>query len=182
MGGCHQQGNVFSCLVDKEVYVVRKLPRGRKLIPTKLVLKIKLASDGRIDKYKTRCVVAGYRQTAGLDYDPEGVYSPLAEPTTPRLVLANSSALKLNIDHLDIKAAFLNGEIPENEQFFSSPPPGFKVPDGIGWLIKKGLYGALQSGSIWAKTFRAWMHKYYPQYIEAGNERCIYVCENGFDR
>ena len=172
----------MSSLVDKEVHEVRKLPVGRRLISTKLVLKIKLASDGRIDKYKTRCVVAGYRQTAGLDYDPEGVYSPLAEPTTPRLVLANSSALKLNIDHLDIKAAFLNGEIPENEQFFSSPPPGFKVPDGIGWLIKKGLYGALQSGSIWAKTFRAWMHKYYPQYIEAGNERCIYVCENGFDR
>ena len=42
--------------------------------PQKLVLsKIKLASDGSIDKYKARCVVAGYRQTAGLDYDPEGV-------------------------------------------------------------------------------------------------------------
>ena len=66
----------ISSLVDKEVYEVRKLPVGRKLIPTKLVFKIKLASDGSIDKYKARCVVAGYRQTAGLDYDPEGVYSP----------------------------------------------------------------------------------------------------------
>ena len=64
----------MSSLVDKEVYEVRKLPIGRKLIPTKLVLsKIKLARDGSIDKYKARCVVAGYRQTAGLDYDPEGV-------------------------------------------------------------------------------------------------------------
>ena len=52
----HPQGN-FS-LVDKEVFEVRKLPVGRKLIPTKLVLKIKLASDGSIDKYKARCVVA----------------------------------------------------------------------------------------------------------------------------
>ena len=57
----------MSSLVDKEVYEVRKLPIGRKLIPTKLVLKIKLASDGSIDRYKARCVVAGYRQTAGLD-------------------------------------------------------------------------------------------------------------------
>ena len=81
-------------------------------------------------------------------------------PTTLRLVLAFSSALKLNIDHLDIKTAFLNGENPENEQFFCSPPPGFRVPDGMGWLIKKGLYGAHQSASIWAKTFRrTWMHK-----------------------
>jgi len=74
-----------------------------------------------------------------------------------------------------IKTAFLNGEIHENEQFFCSPPPGFRVPDGMGWLIKKGLYGAHQSGSIWAKTFRTWMHKNYPQYVEAGNERCVYV-------
>jgi hypothetical protein len=159
MGGCHQQGNVFSCLVDKEVYVVRKLPRGRKLIPTKLVLKIKLASDGSIGKYKARCVVAGYRQTAGLDYDPEGVYSPMAAPTTLRLVLAISSALNLNINHLDIKTTFLNGEIPENEKFFCSHPPGFKVPDGMGCFIKKGLYGAHKSGSICAKTFRAWTHQ-----------------------
>jgi len=42
-----------------------------------------------------------------------------------RLVLAISSALKLNFNYLDIKTTFLNGEIPENEQFFCSPPPGF---------------------------------------------------------
>jgi len=118
------------------------------MIPTKLVLKIKLASDGSIDKYKARCVVAGYRQTAGLDYDPEGVYSPMAEPTTLKLVLAISNGLKLNIDHLDLKTASLNGEIPENEQFFCSPPPGFRVLGVMGWIINKGRYGAHQSGSI----------------------------------
>jgi len=50
----------MSSLVDKKVYEVRKLPVGRKLIPTKLVLKIKLAGDGSIDKYKARFVVASY--------------------------------------------------------------------------------------------------------------------------
>ena len=110
-------------LKDKEAYEIRKVPVGRKLIPTKLVLKIKLASDGSTDKYKARCVVAGYRQTAGLDYDSDGVYSPTAEPTTVRLVLSISSALRLNIDHLDIKTAFLNGEIPEKEQFFARLHP-----------------------------------------------------------
>jgi len=99
----------------------------------------------------------------------------MAEPTALRLVLAISSALKLNIDHLDMKTTFLNGEIPENEQFFCSPPPRFRVSDGMGWLIKKGVYGAHQSGSIWAKTFRTRMHKNYPQYVEDGNERCDYV-------
>jgi len=101
----------------------------------------------------------------------------MAEPTTLRLVLAISIALKLKIDHLDIKTAFLNGEIPENERIFCSPPPGLRVEDGMGWLIKKGLYGAHKSGSIWAKTFRTWMHNNYPQYVEAGNERCVYVMQ-----
>jgi len=105
----------MSSLVDKEVCEVRKAPMGRKPIPTKSVLKIKLASDGSIDKRKARCVVAGYKQIAGLDYDPEGVYSPMAEPTTFRLVVAEFNALKLNIDHRDIKPTFLNREIPENE-------------------------------------------------------------------
>jgi len=63
------------------------------------------------------------RQTAGLDYDHAGVYSPMAEPTTLRLVLAISSALKLNIDHLDIKTAFLNGKIPRTSSFFARLHP-----------------------------------------------------------
>ena len=88
----------MSFLVDKDVYEVRKLPVGRKLIHTKLVLKIKLASYGSIDKYKARCVVTGNRQTAGLDLDAEGVYSPMAQPIILRLVLTISRHLKLNID------------------------------------------------------------------------------------
>ena len=52
-------------------------------------------------------------------------------------MLAISSALKLNIDHLDIKTAFLNGEILENEQFFCSLPPGLRVPDGMGGSSRK---------------------------------------------
>ena len=59
-------------LRDKDVYEVRKTPPNRKLIPTKLVLKIKLNSDGTIDKYKCRCVALGFLQRAGLDFDPDG--------------------------------------------------------------------------------------------------------------
>ena len=63
-------------LVDKCVcFEIKQVPTGRKVIPLRIVLKIQLASDGTIDKYKARCVVlAGFRQTAGLDYDPQGTY------------------------------------------------------------------------------------------------------------
>ena len=105
-------------LVDKGVYETKPAPKDRKPIPTRLVLKIKLNADGTIDKFKARCVVAGYRQQAGLDYDPEGCYSPMTEASTIRLLLSLANSLNLEIDHLDIKTAFLNGVLPEKERFW----------------------------------------------------------------
>ena len=46
--------------------------------------------------------------------------------------------------------------------------------------MKKGLYGAHQSGAVWAETWRKWIKEEAPQFKEAGNERCVYVFrENG---
>ena len=168
-------------LIDKGVYRVEDVPAGRKLIPTRLVLKIKLNADGSIDKFKARCVVAGYRQKAGLDYDPMGTYSPMTESTTIRLLLSLANMLNLEVDHLDIKTAFLNGVLPESEQFYCSPPPGFSLEPGKGWKMLKGLYGAHQSGAVWAKTWREWMKQHYPHFHEAGTERCVYVMREAAD-
>ena len=145
-------------------------PHGRKVIPTKLELKIKIGSDGRIDKFKARCCVLGFRQTKGLDFNPDNVYSPMTEPTTIRNLLAIADKLNLNVDHLDIKTAFLNGILPPDEQFFCSPPPGFPLPAGFCWQLKRGLYGAHQSGAIWSTTFRTWVKATLPLFAEAGAE------------
>jgi hypothetical protein len=139
------------------------------------VLKIKIGSDGRIDKFKARCCVLGFRQTKGLDFNPDNVYSPMTEPTTIRTLLAIANKLNLNVDHLDIKTAFLNGILPPDEQFFCSPPPGFPLPAGFCWQLKRGLYGAHQSGAIWSTTFRTWVKTTLPLFAEAGAERCVYV-------
>ena len=45
----------------------------------------------------------------------------------------------------------------------------------------KGLYGTKQGGALWAKTFRDWMRREQPQFIEAGNERVCYVFREGYD-
>jgi hypothetical protein len=42
----------MSSLIDKQTFEVCPTPHGREVIPTKLVLKIKIGSDGRIDKFK----------------------------------------------------------------------------------------------------------------------------------
>jgi hypothetical protein len=170
-------------LRDKGVYEIKRVPHGRKLIPTRLVLKIKVNKDGTVDKYKARCVVAGYRQVAGLDYNPDDVYSPMTEAGSVRVLLGLANNLDLEIDHLDIKTAFLNGTLAPEERFYCAPPAGIPhdVPPGHGWYMLKGLYGAHQSGAVWAHTWRSWMKEHAPQFKEAGNERCIYVFREGAD-
>jgi hypothetical protein len=45
----------------------------------------------------------------------------------------------------------------------------------------KGLFGTNQGGALWAKTFRDWMSREQPQFIEAGNECICYVFREGYD-
>ena len=91
--------------MQKQVYEVRKIPPGTKAIPTKLVLRIKLNSDGSVDKYKVRCVALGFLQRAGLHYHPDECYSPMSDPSTTRTLVALSNALDLTTDHLDVSVA-----------------------------------------------------------------------------
>ena len=162
-------------LVEKGTFEISETPAGRKVIPTKVVLKIKMKSNGEIEKFKARICVLGFRQKKGLDFNPDQVYAPMTEPTTIRVLLAIANKLDLNIDHLDIKTAFLNGILPPDEQFYCSPPPGLTIPPGFCWKILRGLYGAHQSGAIWAQTWRDWMRAKAPDFKEAGSERCVFV-------
>ena len=168
-------------LIEKGVFEIRDRPSDRKVIPTKIVLKIKLNADGTIDKMKARCCVLGFRQQSGLDYNPEQVYSPMTESSTIRLLLATANRLQLKVDHLDIKVAFLNALLPEGERFYCSPPPGFNLPPGKCWYMLRALYGAHQSACLWSKTWRDWLHANAPQFIEAGSERCVFVCREHGD-
>ena len=83
----------LASLIQKGVYEVRKIPHGVKAIPTKLVLRIKLKSDGSAEKYKVRCVALGFLQHAGLYYHPDECYSPMSDPSTTRTLVALSNAL-----------------------------------------------------------------------------------------
>jgi hypothetical protein len=165
----------MASLVEKGTFEISATPVGRKVIPTKVVLKIKMKSNGEIEKFKARICVLGFRQKQGLDFNPDQVYAPMTEPTTIRLLLAIANKLDLNIDHLDIKTAFLNGILPPDEQFYCSPPPGLSIAPGYCWKMLRGLYGAHQSGAIWAQTWRNWVHQHAPDFKEAGSERCVFV-------
>ena len=76
-----------------------------------MVFKRKRKVDGSIDKYKTRLVIKGYRQTEGLDYFD--TYSPMMRISSIRMVLAIAALRNHEVHQMDVRTVFLNGELDE---------------------------------------------------------------------
>ncbi|RVW79953.1 Retrovirus-related Pol polyprotein from transposon RE2 [Vitis vinifera] len=92
-----------------------------KSIGVKWVYKTKLNKDGGVDKYKARLVAKGYKQEFGVDY--KEVFAPVAKLDTIRLVLSMAAQNSWSIHQLDVKSAFLHGEL--EEEVYIDQPPGY---------------------------------------------------------
>lgn len=114
-----------------------ELPTGVKPIGLKWVFKIKRNADGSVIKYKARLVAKGYVQRHGIDYDE--VFAPVARIETIRLVIALAASKNWEVHHLDVKTAFLHGEL--KEEVFVTQPEGFIVAgkEKMVYKLKKEL-------------------------------------------
>lgn len=123
------------------------LPTGKKLIGLKWVFKVKKDSEGRIVKYKARLVARGFVQKQGIDF--EEVFAPVARLDTIRLIIALAAQRNWEIHHLDVKSAFLNGEL--SEEVYVSQPEGFVVKgkEHKVYKLSKALYGLRQAPRAW---------------------------------
>lgn len=72
------------------------------------MFKIKINSDGSINKYKERLVTKGYIQKHGVDYDE---VSPVARIKTVRMIIGIAASHGWELHHLDVKTTFLHGEL-----------------------------------------------------------------------
>ncbi len=72
---------------------------------------VKLKSDGSLDRYKARLVAQGFSQEYGIDYDE--TFAPIAKMTTVRTLIAISTIRDWDIFQMDVKNAFLNGDLSE---------------------------------------------------------------------
>ena len=83
--------------------------RGRKLITTRWIFDLKKNAIGAIIRFKARLVARGFDQTKGIDY--EETFSPVVSFTAIRLMLSIACQRGMVVHQIDIKTAFLNGEL-----------------------------------------------------------------------
>ena len=110
-----------------------------KPIGLRWLFKIKFNSDGTIKKYKSRLVAKGYVQQYGKDY--EEVFAPVARLETIRLLVSIAATRGWEVHHLDVKTAFLHGDL--KEIVYVTQPEGFEVKGSEKKVYKlhKALYG-----------------------------------------
>ena len=96
-------------------------------------------TNGSIDKFKARLVAKGYKQGHGVDYFD--TYAPVARISSIRCLIALASIHKLVIHQMDVKTAFLNGDL--EEEIYMEQPKCFKTPGQEKKVCKlvKSLYG-----------------------------------------
>ncbi|KAG7594052.1 Integrase catalytic core [Arabidopsis thaliana x Arabidopsis arenosa] len=143
-GACE---NELSSIERFKTWDLVDLPIGTKPIALKWVFKLKRNLDGSINKYKARLVAKGYVQRYGVDF--EEVFAPVARIETIRLLIDLAAAHGWEIHHLDVKTAFLHGELKETVYVYQ--PEGFEVKGSEDkvYRLNKALYGLRQAPRAW---------------------------------
>jgi hypothetical protein len=135
---------------DNKTWSLAELPHGHRSIGLKWVYKVKRDENDNIVKYKARLVAKGYVQQPGIDFDE--VFTPVARQESVRLLLAIAAHYGWGVHHMDVKSAFLNGEL--QEEVYVQQPPGF-VDDRhkykVLWL-HKALYGLHQAPALGTRS------------------------------
>jgi len=134
----------LEALKKRQVYELADLPPGRKAIKNRWVFDIK--SDGR---KKARLVAKGFSQIEGLDYDE--IFSPVVRFESVRTILALAALEKWTVESLDVKTAFLYGNL--DEEIYMEQPDGFRSK-GKGQerkvlRLRKAIYGLKQAARAW---------------------------------
>ena len=135
----------MNSLKENKTWVLVDLPKNRKAIPCKWVFRIKLNSDGSVEKYKARLVIKGFSQKKGIDYDQ--TFSPVAKSGTIRAVLSVAASEGLSLLQFDVTTAFLNSSI--DEEIFMKQPEGYNDGSGRVCLLRRSLYGLKQAPRCW---------------------------------
>ena len=137
----------YASLIEHETWRVEDLPPGAKVVGSKWVFKRKLCG-----RFKARLVAQGYTQKKGIDY--EETFAPVSKGATLRAFLSLVAAEDLEMCALDIKTAFLYGDL--DEVVYLKQPVGYEIGGRKAVCrLQQSLYGLKQSPRQWHVKLRA---------------------------
>ena len=160
---------------SNDVWDLVELPNGKRPIQCKWVYKTKKDSLGNIERYKARLVAKGFTQKEGIDYTY--TFSPVSKKDSLRIILALVAHFDLELQLMDVKTTFLNGDL--EEEVYMKQPEGFSSSDGehLVCKLKKSIYGLKQASRQWYLKFHEVICSF--GFEENIMDQCIYQKVSG---
>ena len=157
-------------MYSNSVWSLVEAPKWVKPIGCKWIYKRKRGSDGKVETFKARLVAKGYTQKEGIDY--EETFSPVAMLKSIRILLAVAASLDYEIWQMDVKTAFLNGNL--NEDIYMQQPEGFKAKgkEHMVCKLQRSIYGLKQASRSWNIRFDQAITSF--GFEKSPDEPCVY--------
>lgn len=143
-------------LIENRTWDITSAPEGVRVLSGKFVFKIKTDAEGKASRYKSRWVVRGFEQEYGVDF--QETFASVVKPMSYKVLFALGCKLGWHIDQMDVKTAFLYGDI-DAEVYVELPPNLKDKYPGKVCKLRKALYGLKQAPKIWFETLSKELEK-----------------------
>lgn len=161
-------------MIKYEVWEVVPRTAGMRVLKARWVFTRKIDGDTGLEAaFRARWVAKGFTQIQGLDFNE--VFASVAHKDTVRIFLSLVNYHKLFCDQVDIKAAFLNGDLQET--IYMEPAEGSSTPSTHVYRLRKSLYGLKQSPRCFNDKLDGWLCS--QGFVPASADPCLYTLHRG---
>jgi len=163
----------LNSLLVNDTWKLVPRPKNKNIVDCKWIFTIKQDELGNPTKYKARLVARGFSQEYLKDYNE--TFAPVARISSFRIILAIANQFDLLVHHMDVKTAFLNGDL--KEEIFMRVPEGVESKQDEVCLLNKALYGLKQAARCWFMKFETVLLSL--GFKNSPVDRCMYILFKG---